>query len=90
MTDFEGRMAVLRDRFLERCRSDSVFLANFAGHNRDEVIATVHRLSGSAGMFGFADLSLAAEQAEDCLREQADAGSSMAKVVLELQKIQEV
>ena len=88
MTEFDGRMAVLKDKFLERCRSDAAILAAHSQQNPDDLMAIIHRLSGSAGIFGFADLSNTAERAEDALRDGLDADAAIARLIAELKTLQ--
>jgi HPt (histidine-containing phosphotransfer) domain-containing protein len=68
-------LAQLRTRFIARAAED---LATLRGHldgaPRDPAALrfTIHRLSGSAGTFGYAEVSQAAGQAEDDLLDNPD------------------
>lgn len=77
MSEFDDRYQALRRRFIERCGEDlSVLEAAVAGTVTSDVLrATVHRLSGAAGTFGYPDLSRLAGDVDDALieRGQADA-----------------
>ena len=68
MNYFDERMLALREKFVERARQESTVLG--AGHalNSSELLAIAHRLSGSAGMFGFRQLSDCAEAVEEAVR----------------------
>jgi hypothetical protein len=63
MTAPEDRLAALRERFLARAADDWARLAE-----ADEAMARqiAHRLAGTAGTFGFADISEAAIQLDEC------------------------
>jgi HPt (histidine-containing phosphotransfer) domain-containing protein len=69
--DFDARFRELRERFLERCKGDLTEIeaaaASPATMDRAAVRATVHRLAGAAGTFGFAKLSATAGVADDVL-----------------------
>lgn len=81
-------MAALRDKFLDRCRSDAAILADRDTIDADELIAIVHRLSGTAGIFGFTELSEAAERTENALREGRGAQSLIDRLIAELRSTQ--
>ncbi len=76
MTATDDPLAALRARFLERCRDDLAVLegvlADPHGPQRSDLKFTVHRLSGTAGVFGFADLSALAAPIDECLHEALD------------------
>lgn len=67
MTDFDARYQVLRERFVERCRDDLAVLeqAQGGGVAVEVLRATVHRLSGAAGTFGYPELSRLAGVVDD-------------------------
>jgi HPt (histidine-containing phosphotransfer) domain-containing protein len=66
-------LAALRARFLARCQDDLAVLeqalAKPAACPDDALKFTVHRLSGTAGVFGFTDLSNLAAPIDDCLQD---------------------
>jgi HPt (histidine-containing phosphotransfer) domain-containing protein len=65
----DDRLAALKAKFLDRCRSDLPMLeAAAADPQAADVEALrfcVHRLAGAAGTFGYKDLSRAAGEADD-------------------------
>ena len=69
MTAPEDRLAALRDRFLARAADDLASLAE-----ADEAAARhiAHRLAGTAGTFGFAEISEAAIQVDECVSGAAE------------------
>jgi HPt (histidine-containing phosphotransfer) domain-containing protein len=70
MSEFETRMAALRLRFRERAAEESERIrAALAAGDRQTVGKTAHSLSGSAGLFGHAELGDAAEQVEIAIDE---------------------
>lgn len=75
MSEFDDRYQALRRRFVERCRLDLAVLEQAAaGSVEAEVLrATVHRLSGAAGTFGYPDLSRLAGEVDDALIEHGRA-----------------
>jgi HPt (histidine-containing phosphotransfer) domain-containing protein len=65
MSEFEARMAVLRERFRERAAQAECQIRDaMARGDREALERASHSLSGSAGIFGHAELGLAAEQVE--------------------------
>lgn len=68
MTDFEGRMAALRQRFVDDARAQmkQVEEALSAG-NWTALRAVSHSLSGRAGMFGFPELGEAGQALEEAI-----------------------
>lgn len=52
-------LAILREQFLERCRSDFVQLSRCRADS-EAFASLVHRLAGAAGSFGFPQVSAAA------------------------------
>jgi HPt (histidine-containing phosphotransfer) domain-containing protein len=87
MSDLDQRFASLRERFLERCQADWTSLS---GHlTDDEQIEMAHRISGSAGMFGFSSLGAAAQDLEQALREDdGNAARLKARLLAELRALQ--
>lgn len=85
MTDFDARYQALRERFVERCRGDLAVLeqAQGGGVDAESLRATVHRLSGAAGTFGYPELSRLAGVVDDelILSGVADEGS-LGKLVM--------
>lgn len=65
MNGFEDRMAQLRARFVTRAtrERDELKAARTRG-DRQEMRRLAHSLSGAGGLFGFPDISEAAEQLE--------------------------
>lgn len=62
MTD---ALALLQRQFLERCRSDLAALEALASEPlHPEVVRLVHRLAGTAGSFGYSEISEAAARYE--------------------------
>lgn len=62
-------LAPLRERFRARVAGDRVELEALAAKDMhgDELRHLVHSLAGTAGMFGFSDLSVAASEIDDQL-----------------------
>ena len=69
MNGWDGRMAELRERFVQRTLGDRAVIAAGPRDGRDLLEAAVHRISGSAGMFGFQTLGEAAEALEQAIRD---------------------
>lgn len=59
-------LAPLRALFEERCRADLARLRTMPGG--DELSVTVHKLAGSAGSFGFPEISAIAADIDMSLR----------------------
>ena len=84
----EGRLDGLRRKFVDRSVEQMMELQSLAdGHEREfgpaqsaDVLTTVHRLSGSAGTFGFEDLSDKAGALEDAIRVSASPGLTLTLV----------
>ena len=72
MNDFDTRMAELRVRFAARAAGQRAELesALAAGH-RDELRRLAHSLAGSAGIFGFPQISADARALEEAVDEGA-------------------
>lgn len=75
MSQFDDRYQALHRRFVARCREDlAVLEAAVAGTVPADVLrATVHRLSGAAGTFGYPELSRLAGAVDDALIEHGRA-----------------
>ena len=71
MSEFDDRYQALRRRFVERCREDLAVLESAVGEEveAEALRATVHRLSGAAGTFGYPELSRLAGEVDDALIE---------------------
>lgn len=92
MNSFDVAMDRLRLRFVARAAED---LLKLRGHQdgaalpRKDLHALVHRLAGSAGIFGFAEISKVAGELDDRLLDGGDAETlpklvaALAAVVLE-------
>ncbi len=67
MSEFDDRYQALRRRFVERCREDLAVLeaATDGAVEAEALRATVHRLSGAAGTFGYPELSRLAGVVDD-------------------------
>ena len=68
----ERRLSAIRRAFLARSAGQLRALEAITGQvseaQRAEIVATVHRLAGAAGTFGFAAVSRVAGELEDALR----------------------
>lgn len=63
-------LKALRQRFLARCAEDLAILQRAAaGEAHPSLKVVVHRLSGTAGTFGFWEISQAASPIDDVLHE---------------------
>ncbi|MBC6983455.1 Hpt domain-containing protein [Caulobacter sp. 17J80-11] len=71
MSELEDRFEALKRRFAARCVEDLPVieraLADPKAVSAEDLRFVVHRLSGAAGTFGFAELSAAAGEADDLL-----------------------
>lgn len=69
MSSFDERFEALRARFVRRCARDlPVLEAGLEDRaDPDALRSTVHRLSGAAGTFGYAELSRLAGAVDDRL-----------------------
>lgn len=79
--------ASLRVKFLDRCRSDAKLLRALS-EDDPSMLHIVHRLSGSAGTFGYFELSEAAEALEDRLREEEPASGELGRLLELLETVQ--
>jgi HPt (histidine-containing phosphotransfer) domain-containing protein len=74
MEEFERRMAVLRERFVERARADAAALQEAAADgDRVALRQLAHGLAGNAGLFGHAELGQAAKALEIALDQPGSA-----------------
>ena len=84
-------MVRIRERFLVRVREDLVHLEAHradAALPREELRMTVHRLAGSAGLFGFHALTEAAADLDEKLAAGAGADSAMLdRLIDELKRV---
>jgi HPt (histidine-containing phosphotransfer) domain-containing protein len=78
MSDFDDRMAALRERFGARCGERAAQLAAaLADGDRDAVVRIAHDLAGTAGIFGYPELSCAAQRLEEAARSVDPAGDEL-------------
>lgn len=88
--DLDIRLAALRRSFRDRLATDRAELRRLSADRsrRDELLACVHRLGGSAGTFGSPRISVAAERLEEHLRRGGDAapGAALAALLDELEQ----
>lgn len=85
--DVHSKLDALRGRFVERCRDDALGLA---GTNEvDDQMAIAHRISGSAGMFGYQALSDAAQALEEALRRGSNGEDERQRLKEALDALQE-
>lgn len=89
MSEFDDRYQALRRRFVERCRDDlAVLEAAVAGTDGADVLrATVHRLSGAAGTFGYPELSRLAGEVDDALIEDGRADAAQLSELIEAVRV---
>lgn len=82
--EFDSRLAALCRSFRDRLAAERAALPRLAADRscRDEYLACVHRIGGSAGTFGAPRVSLAAERLEEHLRRGGDAAPGGALAVL--------
>ncbi len=81
MTAATDPLAALRARFVARCRNDLELLTDLAAHPtriREEAVRlTLHSLAGSAGTFGFAEISRLAGLLDEAVRDDAPLDASV-------------
>ena len=67
MSDFDSTMAALAQRFLQRCADELPRLRQYlaTGVDDDGIRLVVHRMAGSAGMFGYVRLGELATRLDD-------------------------
>jgi HPt (histidine-containing phosphotransfer) domain-containing protein len=89
MSEFDDRYQALRRRFVERCREDlAVLEAAVAGTVATEVLrATVHRLSGAAGTFGYPELSRLVGVVDDALIEHGRADAAQLATLVDAVRV---
>lgn len=84
-TDADDPLAALRARFLARCQDDLAVLERAIAEPADlqnaDIKLTVHRLSGTAGVFGFSALSALAAPIDDCLHGDKEPGLESLRVL---------
>jgi len=69
VTELDGRMAALRQRFAGRCAALSGQLREaLAADHRDGLAVLAHSVAGNAGLFGFAELGEQAKALETVAR----------------------
>jgi HPt (histidine-containing phosphotransfer) domain-containing protein len=76
VSDFDATMEALRQRFIARCAADLVQLREHQDGFRlsPEALRTiVHRMAGSAGLFGFAEIGALAGKLDGSLADTGDA-----------------
>src|SRR5207237_1056054 len=80
MTEFEARMAVLRERFRDRAAAAREQIRTaLASRDYEALERMSHSLSGTAGIFGHPKLGLAAEQVEIGIEENISADALEAR-----------
>ncbi len=88
--DRDSRLAAMRRAFRERLVADRATLRQLSADpsRRDELLARVHRLAGSAGTFGAPEISEAAERVEELLLrgENVEAGEALANLAAALDR----
>jgi HPt (histidine-containing phosphotransfer) domain-containing protein len=61
VSDFDATMTVLKARFVARAKEDlNTLRGDGNALSAEELRAVVHRLAGSAGLFGFSEISAVA------------------------------
>lgn len=85
MTGMEERMIVLRARFVARSRAEREELGTAVSRmDLPEIRRLAHGLSGSAGIFGFPEISTAAAALERAVDERSASVDSAAEALLKL------
>lgn len=79
MTD---ALALLQARFVERCRADLEQLRGL-GADHSELGMIAHRLAGSAGSFGYPEISRAAAMVDDHTRSGPGPSSGEVRALIE-------
>ncbi len=75
MSEFEEKMAQLRERFLTRAQEERAqLIAAVAAGDGAELRRLAHGLSGSAGVFGFPEIGLDAQALEEAVDAKAEDG----------------
>jgi HPt (histidine-containing phosphotransfer) domain-containing protein len=78
MNSYDAAMAKLRVRFVARAAEDLIKLRGDQDGvplERQDLHALVHRLAGSAGLFGFGEISRLAGEVDDRLADGGDAAT---------------
>ena len=89
MTAFDDRLRELRQRFIDRSRSDrDSLVAALAADDRLELQRLAHSLAGAGGLFGFPEISDAGQRLEDALDESAEAVEVLAAGEALLRKLE--
>ena len=91
MSDWDAKMDALKSRFVERTGRDGTLLAQSGIADLDLAQTISHRISGSAGMFGFSELGKCAEALEDAVRSgcgSADLEKKIARLIEEIGRLQ--
>lgn len=89
MNGFDAAMAELRVRFVARAAED---LRKLRDHQRGmplsrrDLRALVHRIAGSAGLFGFAEISTLAGRVDERLVDRDDV-ADLSELVMALQAL---
>ena len=68
MTGWDEKMGQLRQRFVDRTTADRALLGKGPPRDPKELETIAHRINGSAGMFGYAEVGIAAEELEEAIR----------------------
>lgn len=77
MSDYEEQMRELRERFIERARTDRTALrAALAGGDHYAARFIAHKLAGAAGIFGLDQISVTASALERALPAADQLGES--------------
>ncbi len=86
----DNRLAAMRQAFRERLVADRAALRQLSADpsRRDELLACVHRLAGSAGTFGAPEISAAADRVEELLLrgDNVEAGEALANLAAALDR----
>ncbi len=83
-------IAAVRSNFLARCQRDvavlETALASPDPTSRDAIKLTVHRLSGAAGVFGFAAIGVMAAALDDVMQDGEDPEPAEVKALVDAVK----
>jgi HPt (histidine-containing phosphotransfer) domain-containing protein len=86
MSEFNAAMDVLAKRFLVRCGDDLAKLKELSADSADkqsEIRHIVHRMSGSAGIFGHDAIGMLAAQVDDDIVDGRPVGATTLPVLIE-------
>jgi len=88
MKGFTERLREVRKRFITRCgeRADQLEEAGAAG-NRAAIASVAHDIAGTAGIFGFDDLSIEARALDELAKSNAPCEDAVRSMVLRLREI---